>query len=195
MVGSASKDEFRAEAQRLRTLHANDPAASFLAPLVTLNCFRRASSVALYIPFGLEPETADIIAHCHESGKRVGVPAWLPETRRYGFCSLPCGADMAPGHMRIPEPIHKNWTPVSDYDIVLIPALLFDRLGTRLGHGKGYYDRLLADRSPHTTLIGLAFDWQIAKQTLPRDAHDVPMDLIVTPQGAVAVSPLCHHRT
>ena len=191
MVGSRSKDEFRAEARRLRTLHADDPAVSFLAPLVSLDCFRRASSVALYIPFGLEPETADIIAHCHESGKRVGIPAWVPETRCYSFCSLPYGSALSPGHMGIPEPVHKNWTLVSDYDIVLIPALLFDRHCTRLGHGKGYYDRLLMDRSPRTRLIGLAFVWQIVDQTLPHDAHDIPMDLIVTPQGAVAMSPPC----
>lgn len=185
MVTAPTKDEFRAEANALRALHANDEPASFVKTLSTLDCFTRGAAVALYIPFGVEPETADIIARCHQLDKRLGVPAWDPQTKQYGLCAVLPDCRFAPGRMGIPEPERKAWTPVSQYDLVLIPGLLFDGYGTRLGHGKGYYDRMLADRTPHTTLIGLAFDWQVTVQTLPRNAHDVPMDLLVTPTRVI----------
>ena len=181
MVAPRNKHEFRAEARALRARHANDARVSFVSALSSLDGFVHAASVALYMSFGVEPETADLIALCRTLGKRIGVPAWDPKTKQYGFCAMHPDSRLAPGHMAIPEPVDKEWTPVSEYDMVLMPGLLFDIYGTRLGHGKGYYDRMLADRTPRTTLVGLAFDWQVTVETLPRDAHDVPMDLIVTP--------------
>lgn len=185
MVTLQTKAEFRAQAHLLRAEHAADVSLSFLSVILELPCFARASSVAAFIPFGVEPQTADIIGYCHAQGKRVGVPAWIPETKDYQFCDYPCGSVLTPAHLGIVEPFEKSWRDATAYDLILIPGLLFDRRGTRLGHGKGYYDRILAARTPSCKLVALAFDWQISEETLPQDTHDVPMDVILTPSQIV----------
>jgi 5-formyltetrahydrofolate cyclo-ligase len=68
-------------------------------------------------------------------------------------------------------------------DTILEPLVLADRHGTRIGHGKGHYDRALAHlRSGGTvTTIGLAWDDQISDEALAPDSWDMPLDAIATP--------------
>ena len=72
--------------------------------------------------------------------------------------------------------------PQAEPDVVLMPLLGFDRLGTRLGYGGGYYDRTLARLHKKPRLIGLAFAAQ-ELDAIPRAEHDVPLDAIVTEAG------------
>jgi 5,10-methenyltetrahydrofolate synthetase len=66
-----------------------------------------------------------------------------------------------------------------DIDVCYIPGLLFDKRGIRLGHGGGYYDRLLVKLSPDTPVIGLSFPWQLVEE-LPFEAHDIPCCKVIT---------------
>ncbi len=66
-----------------------------------------------------------------------------------------------------------------EIDLALVPGVAFDPSGGRLGHGHGYYDRLLAALTSETTKIGIAFDCQIVEQ-VPTDDHDIAMDVVVT---------------
>jgi 5-formyltetrahydrofolate cyclo-ligase len=72
--------------------------------------------------------------------------------------------------------------PRAEPDIVLMPLLGFDSRGTRLGYGGGYYDRTLVHLSKKPKLVGLAFAAQELDR-IPREAHDVPLDMIVTEAG------------
>jgi 5-formyltetrahydrofolate cyclo-ligase len=68
-------------------------------------------------------------------------------------------------------------------DLVLVPLVAADRRGTRIGHGKGHYDRALAhlrEAGPVRT-IGLAWEPQIMSEAIPPDPWDVPLDAIATP--------------
>ena len=73
--------------------------------------------------------------------------------------------------------------PQAEPDIILMPLLGFDKRGTRLGYGGGYYDRTLERLSKRPRLVGLAFAAQ-ELEDIPRDAHDVPLDTIITEHGA-----------
>lgn len=72
--------------------------------------------------------------------------------------------------------------PRAEPDIVIMPLLGFDKKGTRLGYGGGYYDRTLAHMRKKPRLIGLAFAAQELDH-IPREAHDVPLDAIITEAG------------
>ena len=61
---------------------------------------------------------------------------------------------------------------------VLVPGLAFDRQGHRLGFGKGHYDRALKQYSG--LKVGLAWSVQVSETELPRESHDVPLDVLVT---------------
>lgn len=80
----------------------------------------------------------------------------------------------------------------SGLDAIVLPGMLFDRAGGRLGHGKGYYDRYVArarafaaehHRAP-PALIALALEEQVRTERVPTDTNDVPVDFLVTPEAA-----------
>lgn len=73
--------------------------------------------------------------------------------------------------------------PQAEPDVILMPLLAFDKRGTRLGYGGGYYDRTLERLSRRPRLVGLAFAAQ-ELEDIPREPHDVPLDTIVTENGA-----------
>lgn len=70
----------------------------------------------------------------------------------------------------------------SGIEVALVPGLLFARDGGRLGHGKGYYDRLLASLHPRPYLIGVTVDRRVADE-LPMTENDIWMDAIATETG------------
>jgi 5-formyltetrahydrofolate cyclo-ligase len=74
-------------------------------------------------------------------------------------------------------------------DLVLVPLVLADRTGVRIGHGKGHYDRALAhlrEGGRRVFTVGLAWEPQIADAPLPGDPWDVPLDAIATPKEWIA---------
>ncbi len=78
--------------------------------------------------------------------------------------------------------------PTFDVDkitIVLVPAVALGRDGSRLGHGKGYYDELLA-RMPRATRIGVTWECRVTA-ALPEEPHDVQMHAIATELGVRSV--------
>jgi 5-formyltetrahydrofolate cyclo-ligase len=72
-------------------------------------------------------------------------------------------------------------------EAVLVPGVLFDRRGGRLGHGKGYYDRLLGSMRPRPYLIGVSLERRVVPQ-IPVDSDDIPMDALITERGFTEVS-------
>jgi 5-formyltetrahydrofolate cyclo-ligase len=64
-------------------------------------------------------------------------------------------------------------------NLVMVPGVAFDRRGARMGHGKGYYDKLLEHARPDTPLVALAFECQLFDE-IPTAEHDVFMDKIIT---------------
>ena len=70
-------------------------------------------------------------------------------------------------------------------DVVLVPLVYGDRFGTRIGHGKGHYDRALDHLRQGGTVytIGIAWEAQISEEPIPADPWDVPLDAIATPAG------------
>ncbi len=73
-----------------------------------------------------------------------------------------------------------------DIAVVMVPALAVDPAGGRLGWGNGYYDRWLAT-APHVLKVGVVFDFQLVCE-LPVEAHDVPLDFVVTDQRMIDCS-------
>jgi len=72
-------------------------------------------------------------------------------------------------------------------DLVIVPLVIADRRGTRIGHGKGHFDRALShlrEAGPVFTL-GVGWEPQLVDETLPRDAWDIPLDAVATPAGWV----------
>ncbi len=79
---------------------------------------------------------------------------------------------------------------LSRADLIITPAVAVDRSGTRLGHGKGYYDRALAHARPGTRVLTLIHESELLEEgALPREPHDVPIPEVLTEAGLVSLSP------
>ena len=137
------KAELRREARALREAHADDAPASFLAAMRARPEWAAARVAMLYLPFGVEPPTTDLADDFRARGGEVCVPAWDAAAGRYALAELPAGATVAPGYGGIPEPVGTRRVDPAEVDLFVVPGLLFDRNGTRLGHGRGHLDRLL----------------------------------------------------
>jgi 5-formyltetrahydrofolate cyclo-ligase len=77
--------------------------------------------------------------------------------------------------------------PAIDPDLIVTPMVAFDRVGTRLGHGRGYYDRgvlALHAKGLRPTLVGVAFAVQEVA-AIPSESHDIAMDWIVTEKETI----------
>lgn len=81
------------------------------------------------------------------------------------------------GSFHIEEPIGDDVVDPAEIELIIVPAVAYDRSGNRLGRGKGFYDRLLS--SSHATKIGVGYDFQLL-DSLPAEKHDVPVDIVIT---------------
>lgn len=91
-------------------------------------------------------------------------------------------AHMSRGAFDIEEPNGNDIVSKDIIDMIIVPAVAFDRSGNRLGRGKGYYDRLLSNNK--AIKIGVGYDFQLF-DSLPTEPHDIPMDIIITPNTVI----------
>lgn len=82
------------------------------------------------------------------------------------------------GHHKLlkPNPELYDEITLERINCILVPGLLFDKEGFRLGKGGGFYDDLLKRRAPKTLCLGLGFKEQFSSELLPREDHDQPVD-------------------
>jgi 5-formyltetrahydrofolate cyclo-ligase len=91
------------------------------------------------------------------------------------------------GRMGIKEP-RSSFIPASDLDLVIVPAIAFDKNGSRLGYGRGYYDRFIAGKKNRIFTIGLGFDFQLIEDEIPTSSSDEKINMIVTEQRVLDLS-------
>lgn len=151
--------------------------------VLALSVVRRARTICINSSTVEEADTHSLILMFLDQGKRVVVPRVVGSTiKLFSIRSLD---DIAPGRWGIREP--KEYCPSlapGEVDIFIIPGVAFDRLGHRLGMGKGYYDRLLADIA--VPKIGLAYAVQMVPH-VPSRSHDILMTTIITEQEVIGV--------
>ena len=135
-----------------------------------------AHTVLLYSALPDEVPTLPLLNRLTTEGKTVLLPRVVSDTdmelRRYTGPN-----DLEPGAFGIMEPTGELFTDYDLIDVAVVPGMAFDREGHRLGRGKGYYDRFLA-QLPHIYKIGICFPFQLVDK-VPADAHDMLMDEVV----------------
>jgi 5-formyltetrahydrofolate cyclo-ligase len=142
-----------------------------------------ASVIAAYHPLKDEISPYPILEKLGP-GQRAALPWFLDRDSRMIWREAPA-VEASPWGVLQPAPDAEALAP----DLVLVPLVLADRTGVRIGHGKGHYDRALAHlREGGTSIvtIGLAWEPQIVDSALPGDPWDVPLDAIATPKEWIA---------
>lgn len=179
-----SKSELRRHllAQRA-ALHASDKRlADAVIVENTLSCAipHKEAIISGYMPFRAEPDILPALATLEQRGAHLCLPVITRAGKPLSFHAWRRGAPLHPNAYGIAEPSPE--APEVFPNLLLLPMLAFDRQGTRLGYGGGYYDRTLRtlrEINPTLLAIGIAYDMQ-QRTALPRDAHDMPLDMAIT---------------
>ncbi len=112
---------------------------------------------------------------------RVAVPVTDVEQNVLTHHHLTDEAILVENPWGIPEPQNAQHILAPEVDVVLIPLLAFDKSGHRVGYGKGFYDRFLADCRPDVLKIGLSLEPPVESIADP-NPFDVPLDAVVMPE-------------
>lgn len=143
--------------------------------------FREARRISLYCSFQNEVLTDEIFEEARVLGKEVFYPrvAVSGKAGQLEFFRVGKLTELAPGAYEIPEPSRgaKAVSP-DEFDLIVMPGVAFDERGGRLGFGKGYYDMALA--RARGLKVALAYEFQVMKEDVPVEPHDVALSAIVT---------------
>ncbi len=138
-----------------------------------------SGTVGLYWPFRGEIDLLPFANKVYEWGGSIALPVVVGKGQPLEFRRWKVGDDLQEGVLGIPFPAHGAKVEPSTF---VIPVVAFDREFFRLGYGAGYYDRTLGVAPHRPTAIGVGFELSRVETIYPQ-AHDVPMDMIVTELG------------
>ena len=177
---AALRARMRTELQQLTRSQREDAAVEICARLVEQPAWRNARTVLLFAPLTDEPNVRPLFHAALAGGKLMALPRFNSGMDDYEAAIIrDLDKDCVEGRFGILEPATLCETvDLKRLDLILVPGLAFDWQGHRLGRGKGFYDRLLAEVSGKT--CGVAFDQQLVS-AIPVEPHDVHLNCILTP--------------
>ena len=142
--------------------------------------YKNASAIYTYFETGKEVSTHAIIKKAWDDGKKVAVPLCIGKDME--FIRIESFDSLMPGFKGILEPFEGE--VADDAEVLMImPGLAFDSSFNRIGYGGGFYDRYINGHPDvKFTLMALCYDFQIVDEAIETLDHDVPVDVIVTPQ-------------
>jgi 5-formyltetrahydrofolate cyclo-ligase len=146
--------------------------------ITQLPIYHKASSILVYFSVRNEVSLYPLIEDAWIKGKTVSLPRMEQDEIVPRLFTSP--SELEHGDFHVLEPnVSCEKVNIKKIDLVLVPGVAFDTKGFRLGFGKGHYDRFFV-HLPKVYKCGIAYDEQIVETIYP-EAHDIPMDLIVTP--------------
>ncbi|MCI6691697.1 MAG: 5-formyltetrahydrofolate cyclo-ligase [Clostridium sp.] len=148
--------------------------------LITSDLYIKAKNIFIYLSFGSEIQTNNIITKALRDEKEVYIPKVYKKNKLMKAVRLKSFNDLKENSMGILEPIDdSNYIDKREIDLILVPGVVFDLNGNRIGYGGGYYDRYLQDIKEIRNKVVLAYDLQIVDSINP-DIHDIAFDYIIT---------------
>src|SRR5437870_9784253 len=141
--------------------------------------FAGVAVVGGYCPLGSEISPLPAMEEARAVGAIVAFPCFPNPAKPFRFLA---GDPLEPGPFGILQPAKRH--PAVEPDLVLVPLIAIDGQGTRLGRGKGHYDRALVRlKKTKARLIGVGWAMQRLADTIPTDEWDIPLDAFASPDG------------
>ena len=143
---------------------------------------KTTGDVAIYMSLPEEPPTENLIQEVRKLNRNV----WLPRINNDELLWIKNPTDFNVGPHGIKEPkgdgvLAKD---LVELGAIILPGLAVDVKGTRLGKGKGFYDRVLVQLNENTKRIVLLFDLEFILE-VPKESHDQPIHTIATPYRSI----------
>lgn len=144
--------------------------------------FERSKNIACFVGTNGEPDTSLIL---NQNEKKIFLPKVVSEDRIEFFLYT---GRLKEGKYRIPEPVSEIKVGIDKIDLFLVPGLLFDTRGFRIGYGKGYYDRILVERRPDAQIFALSWSFQVFEKIPYEKANDIFVQKIFTEIYSIDIS-------
>jgi len=188
VVKDQLRGAIRSEREK-RSAKERERAAVDLAQLVgDLETVRGAHTIACYVSRPAEPGTYPLLDRLAGRKARVMLPMLgTGLTRQWAWLTTTAELEVrAPGRPAEPAGPGMDQDALAQADVVIVPALAVDTAGRRLGHGGGWYDRVLEHVRPGVTVLGLVWPEELydaATHPLPTEPHDRPVHAVATTAG------------
>lgn len=169
-----TKQELRKIAKQIRQkLDIQKISKNIHKMLFDLPEYHKAKNIFIYHSFQDEVNTLDLF---NDKEKNWFIPRISNDNLL--VCKY-CSDSLIENNFGIKEPSTSVIEELSSIDIVILPALMADKKGNRLGYGKGFYDRFLNSLN-HTPLKILLLPEEVLQEEIPCEQHDCKVDLIIT---------------
>lgn len=152
--------------------------------LTGTNEYKNSKTVFVYMSFGNEVVTTDLIKKMLSENKRVVIP--YTDTKNTVLIPSELKSikdDLVLSPFGYYEPVYEKIKAVEpeEFDLIVTPGVVFDKRLNRIGFGKGYYDRILCRKRKDAKAVAVAYDFQVL-EGIPAEQHDIKMDMIITEQ-------------
>lgn len=152
--------------------------------LVQSSFWKKAETIGMTVSHGIEWDTTPLIQKAWEQGKQVVVPKCEPSHKQMTFYKLTDfdQLEIVYFNLREPKPSETKRVDKNTIDLLIVPGVVFNKQGYRIGFGGGYYDRFLTDFKHHT--ISVLHPCQLERH-LPIEEHDIAVQHLLTHEGFI----------
>lgn len=180
------REKMRKRRKELTNEEKQQMSDEILRKIISLDEYKKAEILFTYVSLSNEVDTFALIAAALKSGKRVAVPRCVENKPLMEFYFIHGRSELENGSYGVLEPIPKP-DRLCTYrkGLCILPGLSFDRAGTRLGYGRGYYDRFLQKYEGDT--VGVCFSPILSVMPLPTGRFDVPVNMVVTNKEIIRI--------
>ena len=152
--------------------------------------WQNAQTVLLYLGIKTEFDPSALAQAILDSGRTLALPRIVRGEHRLEIRQVrTLDQDLKPGvwGLREPDPEYCAEVDPARLDLILVPGVAFDATGGRMGYGAGFYDRLLSNPRLTALRVSALFETQLVDR-VPREAHDLPVEVLVLPGRILRVA-------
>lgn len=150
--------------------------------LFSTSLFKNASDIFIFVSYRSEVNTHDIIKTALSYNKNIYIPIVDPKTKTMKASRLKDFSCLEKNYMNILEPTKESIDIVdpNKIDLVIVPGLLFDRNGYRIGYGGGFYDKFFASLDMEVNKLGIGYDFQYTTGNIEHEDYDIPVNYFLS---------------
>jgi len=185
------REKIKAKLQFLDQEERIEKSFNIMQLLFKLKEFKQAKTIAFFVGLKEEVETKPMIEEALIKGKRIVLPITDFKKHELIFAEINNLNELIESKYGLLEPLIEKKIKLNEIDLFIVPGIAFDLSGSRIGKGKGFYDKILKQVNKSIPIIALAFEFQVLKE-IPIEEHDIKVNLIVTEKRVIKCKEKMH---
>ncbi|MBP2025968.1 5-formyltetrahydrofolate cyclo-ligase [Peptoniphilus stercorisuis] len=150
--------------------------------LYSLELFKNANNIFIFVSYNKEVNTHNIIKNSLKLNKEVYVPVVDPKTKTMKASRLRDFSNLKENYMKILEPSSEylDFIDPDIIDLAIVPGLLFNKEGYRIGYGGGFYDKFFKSLKRDIKKLGIGYDFQFTTGNTWQENFDIPVNYFLS---------------